>query len=1113
MYAHFCRARDDRTLDPLRLIEGLSTHLARRLPAYAQAVASDSSPEIRIEGKATAEHAEAGAAVSGVVVESLHIGNLSTRLAFDRVIRRPLEVALADDPTDQPLVLLIDGLDEALTYGDDNIVDLIAAACDTSAELPPTVRLLLTSRPDERVLRPLGLVPLDLLADAPGDTDDVRTYIRQRLGDIDPDTREVVSAKVAASADGSFLYARYVVDDLLADPGRMEHPSELSLPTGLAGHYHEYLTRELVRRSERWEDRYRPLLGLLAVARGAGIPRSLLVAATDLEEDRVDDALRVIGQYLSGPPPEGPFRLYHQSFRDFLLTDSDHAIYPELASRRLAEALLDGHPGRWSAATDSGADPADAYAIDNVVAHLTDALASTKNRAKGDDLRACLTDVLTTFAFLEARTHRSVYALLSDFGSALGLMPAEGEERRQLAPIEELLRYDSHFLSRHPAALLDRCWFRGWWFDAPATTSFFTNDESTPAGAAGTRLSELVERWRAEKEARSPGFRWLRALRPPSDRLGGPQLAVLSGHDDELSTVDVSPDGFRLVSSGEDGIRLWDVADGQQVAVLEAPEDAYPAAACFSPRGDAVAAGFSDGTISILRSSDLRELRHVAPSPDVVVEAMAYTPDGSALVTADWDGTIRLLETGTLEEHDSQPTDHRVEHLLFSPDGGLLAVGAEPRGGHGIVQVWRLPDNRLELHVEFSSEASVEDVAWTPDGQWLAWAAYDGTIELRNIQTGAADKFTAVDGDAAGCLAFLPDGDRLICGKGGAWGAAPITIWDLKTKSPVRTLHGHTDSVAALRVFAEGHRLVSAGDATLRIWSLDDDRRNDVVSHEPTVDSMQFSPDGILVLTASETSETAWVRRVDTGEVVATLTGHTGGVHELAARAGRWGCGSGDGLVRVWDTNSDQPPLDLTGHTDTVSDLVFSSDGQLLATAAYDGTERVYNLDDGRQLASFSDHPGAASSVALSPDGRRAASAGYYPPFIRVWGARDGTLHSAVDLRGGGPFGALAFTNDGRHIVADHGGTTRAWDADTGTKVPVDHTHRDALAATESQYQARFHWRVEHPELVLYCATTNEPVAWLPIPSGAIHDHPSGRIWAIHRGTWLFMVELESAAP
>ena len=105
VYAHFCRARDDRTLDPLRFVEALSQHLALRLPSYAEALLAVSDAEIQIEGRATADQAEAGAMVAGVVINSLKLGNMSARLAFERVVRRPLEAA-AHDVT--PLLVVVE---------------------------------------------------------------------------------------------------------------------------------------------------------------------------------------------------------------------------------------------------------------------------------------------------------------------------------------------------------------------------------------------------------------------------------------------------------------------------------------------------------------------------------------------------------------------------------------------------------------------------------------------------------------------------------------------------------------------------------------------------------------------------------------------------------------------------------------------------------------------------------------------------------------------------------------------------------------------------------------------------------------------------------------------
>ena len=969
------------------------------------------------------------------------------------------------------------------------------------------------------MLETLGVDPLDLIAHAPPNADDVAAYARARLRALGTVRAEAVAERVAGAAAGNFLYARYVLDELLADPVRLEDAAALELPDGLAGHYAEYLTRELVRRRERWQERYRPLLGLLAVARGHGLPRDVLVAASELEDDRVDDALAVLGQYLSGPAPDGPFRLYHQSFREYVLTSREHPVYPALAARRLAEVLLDEQVGRWSPADVS---PAAGYALDHVVAHLSEAIAGATSRSTAHALRDRLVELLADFGFLDARIVGSgVYALLADHATALGAFPVADERRRLPALIAEVLRFDSQFLARHPTALLDRCWLRGWWFDSADAASFYGG---WPAGRApweapDGRLCELVERWRAEREARAPGARWLRALRPAPDRLGSAQLAVLSGHDDELNAVDVAPDGSAIVSCGSDGLRLWEAASGAPLAVRERSEDGWPTAAAFGPRGDLIVATFSDGTLRVLGARDLRELRRATYGEESAA-AVACSPNGSAIAVGDEGGTVRLVEAASLQQIDARP-GHKggVRSLAFSPDGAMLASGDWSYGGSNSVCLWRLENGRLAEQAKYPSGAWVEDVAWSPDGEWLAWSDYRGTIELRGARTGAADAFTAVDGDSAGCLAFLPDGRRLAVGKGGAFGDAPIAIWDLETRTVVRTLHGHTFGVAAVRVFAAGTRLVSAGDGTVRIWSLEDTADADPTTLEPNVDKVRFSPDGAFVLTAAENSETAWARRIDSGEPAARLERHPGGVHSIAAAPDgrRVACGSASGLVRLWDIAAPGAAVDLYGHQDAVEDVAFSPDGHLLATASKDGTARVFAVADGTEVARFGGHGGWVHSVAFAPDGERVVSASYES--VLVWSVHDGD--GSITLAEPTPvIHSLCFTPDGREVVAETSEKVdAAWNAWTGRKVDVDPRHDEALALARGDRRERWRWRAAERgadtteeaqlELVLTSVADQEAVAWLPIPYAAIHDHPSGHIWAIHRGTWLFVFALE----
>ncbi|MFF9817777.1 hypothetical protein [Streptomyces sp. NPDC014006] len=426
---------------------------------------------------------------------------------------------------------------------------------------------------------------------------------------------------------------------------------------------------------------------------------------------------------------------------------------------------------------------------------------------------------------------------------------------------------------------------------------------------------------------------------------------------------------------------------------------------------------------SRLLSTENTPLDTRLPGPRGTVYTVAYSPDGHMLAAGNvYQNLVRLWDVSDpgrpVALGRPVPVDRSVNSILslaFSPDGRVLAVGGHTShngdaGSGGFVDLWSLtsPSHPVLLGRPKSpaiqgwdAAASIESLAFSPDGRTLAAGWHAGLVSVWNVThpddvkpAGAPLNLDCPDVFSSR-IAFSPTGHTLAAACDDD--AGTISLWN--TTDPAHPGRGRSlkagHPVISL-AFSPDSRTLAAGskDNTVHLWKLADPGHpaplgKPLTGPAQAVMSVTFSPDG----------------------------------HTLAA-------GSADHTIHLWNVSRPAVivPLGrpLTGPGDTVTDVVFSPDSRTLAAGNADGNVDLWNLPPTRIIGAG----GNVASVAFSPDGRTLA-AGNQNNTVSLWNTADPN-HPAPrgdPLTGPKkPVDAVAFSQDGRTLAAgDGGGTVTLW--------------------------------------------------------------------------------------
>lgn len=484
-----------------------------------------------------------------------------------------------------------------------------------------------------------------------------------------------------------------------------------------------------------------------------------------------------------------------------------------------------------------------------------------------------------------------------------------------------------------------------------------------------------------------------------------PAIRMLTGKNQIMYAVAISPDGRLLAAAVDDTVRIWDIAVDPSNPVPVGEPLTGPAAAgysiAFSPDGRLLALGSGDHRVHLWHLTPTAA--EPVPLPPLAgatntVYSVAFSPDGRLLAAASADGVTRRYDTSDRTRPapvgPDLATAGGAKSVAFHPSGRILCVG----GVDGSIRLWDLarPGRPRPLSQPAGPAKEIGQVVFSPDGRTLAAGGTDFTTRLWDTSDPARPVSLGppLTGPKSfvNAVAFSPDGTRLAVGSSDP--AIGVQVHHLATRRVIATLP-HPAPVTAVRFSPDGTTVATgSNDGTARIWPL----TAPVLSAPGVVSATVFSPDG-RTLAVGSTSTQLWDvgrpdRPVPVGQPLTNPDGFSGALAfdpdgrtlAISARLG---------TVQLWDLSDPTRPAryggPLRAHDQLVETLAISPDGRILATGSRDHTIRIWDITHPTTpvpvgtLRGFTNY---VQSLAFSPDGSLLAAGGI-DRSVRLWDIAD----------------------------------------------------------------------------------------------------------------------------